>query len=155
MEVNVILVTSFERWLKTLGYAPSTVYGSTRYVRDFFFYLKAAEVTSLEAIQPTAISGYYQHLQTRANKRQSGSLSNSYITSNINAVRRFSRYLQETGKPFFEVALKTKPDRGTAKTILTPAEVRALYSACGSDILGIRDRAILGIYYGSYLCSEN
>jgi Site-specific recombinase XerD len=148
MEISVVLIASFEKWLKTLGYAPSTVYGSTRYVRDFFFYLKAAEVTSLEAIQPTTINGYHQHLQTRTNKRQNGGLSSSYITSNINAIRRFSRYLQETGKPFFEVALKAKLDRGTAKTILTPAEVKAFYSACGSDTLGIRDRAILGIYYG-------
>lgn len=148
MEISVVLIASFEKWLKTLGYAPSTVYGSTRYVRDFFFYLKAAEVASVEQIQPATVSAYHQHLQTRANQRQSGSLSNNYITSNINAVRRFSRYLQETGRPFFEVAVKAKPDRGTSKTILTPSEIKALYSACGNDTLGIRDRAILGIYYG-------
>jgi len=40
MEINVILTESFEKWLKTLDYAPSTVYASVRYVNDFFFYLK-------------------------------------------------------------------------------------------------------------------
>jgi len=33
-------------------------------------------------------------------------------------------------------------------TILTRAEIGALYKACGNDFLGIRDRAVLGIYYG-------
>jgi integrase/recombinase XerD len=148
MEINVILKESFEKWLRTLGYAQSTVYVSVRYVNDFSFYLKSIEVNNLEAIQPTAINGYYKHLQTRTNKRQNGSLSNNYITGNINALKRFSRYLQETGKPFFEINIKTKPDKETPKTILTTKEIKTLYKACSNDILGIRDRAILSVYYG-------
>jgi len=154
MEINVILTESFEKWLKTLGYAESTVYQSVKYTTDFFFYLKSIEVTNLEAIQPAAINGYYKHLQTRTNKRQSGSLSNNYITSNINAIKRFSRYLQETGKLFFEVGIKTNTDKETSKTILTQSEIKALYKACDNrgtelaEVLGIRDRAILSVYYG-------
>lgn len=148
MEINVILSESFEKWLRTLDYAPSTVYASVRYVNDFFFYLKSSEISSLEAVQSEAISGYYKHLQSRINKRFNGSLSNNYITSNINAIKRFSRYLQETEKPFFEVGIKTKQDKETNKTILTQAEIKALYKACSNDVLGIRDRAILSVYYG-------
>jgi integrase/recombinase XerD len=148
MEINNLLVQGFEKWLKTLEYAESTVYLSTRYVGDFFFYLKTLEITSLEQIQPATLNSYYKHLQTRINKRQPGSLSQNYITSNINAIKRFSRYLQETGKPFFEVTIKTKPDKETPKTILTREEIKALYKACDNSILGIRDRAILSIYYG-------
>lgn len=148
MDINVILSESFEKWLKTLEYAPSTVYASVRYVNDFFFYLKSSEITNLEAIQPQTLTNYHKHLQSRKNKRQNGSLSNSYITSNINAIKRFSRYLQETGKPFFEVEIKTRPDKETSKIILTQSEIKALYKACDNSILGIRDRAILSIYYG-------
>jgi integrase/recombinase XerD len=148
MEINVILTESFEKWLKTLDYAPSTVYASVRYVNDFFFYLKSSEISNLEAVQHEIINGYYKHLQTRANKRQNGSLSNNYITSNINAIKRFSRYLQETEKPFFEVSIKTKTDKETSKTILNLKEIKMLYKACGNDLLGIRDRAILSVYYG-------
>jgi integrase/recombinase XerD len=56
--------------------------------------------------------------------------------------------LQETEKPFFEVAIKTKQDKETNKTILTQSEIKALYKACSNDVLGIRDRAILSVYYG-------
>jgi len=148
MDINVILSESFEKWLKTLEYAPSTVYASVRYVNDFFFYLKSSEISNLEAIQPQTLTNYHKHLQSRKNKRQNGSLSNNYITSNINAIKRFSRYLQETGKPFFEVEIKTRPDKETSKTILTQSEIEALYKVCDNSILGIRDRAILSIYYG-------
>ena len=148
MEINVVLSKSFEKWLKTLEYADSTVYASVRYVNDFFFYLKSTEITHLEAIRPETLTNYHKYLQNRKNKRFSCGLSDNYITSNINAIKRFSRYLQETEKPFFEISIKTRQDKETTKTILTQNEIKALYKACDNDILGIRDRAILSVYYG-------
>jgi integrase/recombinase XerD len=151
MDINVILEGSFEKWLKTLGYAGSTVYGSTRYVRDFFFYLKTRKIIEIEAINHEVLEGYYKYLQKRRNKRRTGGLSDNYISSNFNALRRFSRYLQESGKSFFEVSVRIRPDKESPKIILTSEEVKTLYKACGSDYLGVRDRAILSIYYGSGL----
>jgi integrase/recombinase XerD len=148
MDINVILEGSFEKWLTTLGYAGSTVYGSTRYVRDFFFYLKTCKITQLEAINPGVLADYYKYLQKRRNKRRTGGLSDNYMNSNFNALRRFSRYLQETGRPFFEVTVRIRPDKENPKIILTSEEIKTLYKACGSDYLGSRDRAILSIYYG-------
>ena len=155
MEINDLIPQSFERWLTTLGYAKSTVYLSVHYINDFFFYLKSIDMTSLEQIQKATIEGYHKHLQTRPKKNQAGGLSNNYITSNINALKRFSCYLEQTGRTSLEISVKTTPDKQTIKTILTPWEVKALYKACGStgntelaEVLGIRDKAILSIYYG-------
>ena len=39
----------------------------------FFFYLKKNEIASIEEIQTETINNYHKHLQTRKNKRQSGS----------------------------------------------------------------------------------
>ena len=72
MEINVILSESFEKWLKTLEYAESTVYASVRYVNDFFFYLKSSGISGLEAVQPETIHNYYRYLQARTNKRHNG-----------------------------------------------------------------------------------
>jgi integrase/recombinase XerD len=147
-EINNILQTGFEKWLKTLGYAQSTVYLSVKYAGDFFFYLKTIEISSLEEIQAETIKGYRSYLQTRKNKRQPGSLSNNYIISNINALKRFSKYLHETGKANLEIKLELQAEKENIKIILTQSEVKALYKACDNDILGIRDRAILSVYYG-------
>lgn len=148
MEINIILSESFEKWLKTLEYAESTVYLSVRYVNDFFFYLKTLEITTLEQIHPGTINKYYKHLQTRPQKKQPGGLSQNYIVSNINALKRFSKYLQVTGKGNLEITLQTPVNKETPKNILTQAEIKALYLATDNSSLGLRDRAILGIYYG-------
>jgi integrase/recombinase XerD len=148
MEINETLPKSFEKWLKTLGYAESTVYLSVRYVNDFLFYLKSFDIASLEQINTSMVEIYHKHLQTRPQKQKTGGLSNNYITSNINALKRFSRYLQETGRKSFEITIKASPDKETPKTILTPEEIKSLYQACDNDVYGIRDRAMLSIYYG-------
>lgn len=160
MEINNGLIESFKKWLKTLEYAPGTINISVRSVTDFFFYLKTNKVSNINQIQSITLKAYYNHLQTRKNKRQPGSLSENTITVNINSLKRFSLYLQKTGKPFFEVSIKTRPDKETIKTILTTEEIKNLYKACDdgypinngnrefAEVLSIRDRAVLSIYYG-------
>jgi integrase/recombinase XerD len=148
MEINIVLAQSFEKWLKTLEYAESTVYLSVRYINDFFFYLKSKDITSLEQIEAKTITGYYKYLQTRTQKKQTGGLSQNYIVSNINAIKRFSKYLQVTGKGNLEITLQTQVNKETAKTILNQEEIKAMYQATDNTDFGLRDRAILGIYYG-------
>jgi integrase/recombinase XerD len=148
MGISVIITEDFERWLRAIGYAESTVYGSVRYLRDFLEWLEPTPIKEISQITPEVIRTYHNYLQQRANRRQGGSLSENYIVSNINALKRFSRYLQETGRATLEVDLQLRVIAMETKTILSMKEVRSLYRACGNDILGIRDRAILGIYYG-------
>jgi len=142
------LLKSFEKWLSTLEYAESTVYVSTHYLRDFFTYLEQSGINELQEINKTVIEIYHEYLQTRKNKRQPGGLSQNYITSNISALRRFVKYLQVTGKDVFEISLRTSVEKEKIRLVLTRAEVASLYNACGNDALGIRDRAMLAVYYG-------
>jgi len=142
------LIKSFEKWLIVLGYAQSTVYGSVHYAGDFFKWLESNKINGLKQINGQVLKGYYQYLQNRKNKRFSGSLSNNAIISNINTLKRLSKYLQETGKANIEIKLSLQAEKETTKIILTKAEVQALYKACSNDYLGIRDKAILSIYYG-------
>jgi len=155
MVISVILTEGFERWLITLGYAQSTVYASANYVRDFSHWLMTIPVKDLDQVDSTVIRAYYKHLQNRKSKRGSGSLSDNYIISNINALRRFSRYLNETGKGHLEIDIRPQRVSQAEKTILTMEEIKAMYRVCGAgarkdfaEIFGTRDRAILSIYYG-------
>lgn len=148
MEITGVLNQDFKKWLNTLGYAESTVYASTNYVRDFFKWLDKTPINDLNQINKQVIKTYHEYLQKRRNKRQSGSLSNNYIISNINALKRFSKYLEQTGKASIEIDLGLQTEKTNTKIILTQAEIKALYKACSNDYLGIRDRAILSIFYG-------
>ncbi len=148
MNINVILEKNFEKWLKTLGYAQGTVLASTRCISDFFFYLELSGITCIEQITPRVISSYYSYLQIRPSKRQTGALSQNYITANINAIKRFNRYLQQSENHFFEIPVKATPDKQPPRDILSPREIRSMYNACTGDYIGIRDRAILAVFYG-------
>jgi len=148
MKLNIVLKNNFEKWLNTLGYAESTVYASINYLNDFFFYLKTNEIETLEQIKPETLRLYFNYLQKRKNKKQSGGLAVNTIISNINALKRFSKYLQQTGKADLEINLSLTAEKTNTKTILTKAEISALYKACTNDYLGIRDKAMLSIFYG-------
>ncbi len=139
---------SFEKWLQTLGYAESTVYGSVNYLRDFTRWLEIKGIKRLEQITKTTVKDYHNYLQTRKNKRQTGSLSTNYIISNINALKRFSRYLQMTERADIEIDLQIRSGQIQKKSILNLAEIKALYKSCENNHLGIRDKAILDVYYG-------
>ena len=148
MEINNLLKESFEKWLDTLGYAQSTVYASGNYIRDFFIWLLENKIYELNQINGKVTHDYYNYLQTRGHKNQNGGLSNNYIISNINALKRFSKYLQETGKANIEIKPSLKAEKSNTVTILTKAEITALYKACSNDYLGVRDKAMLSIFYG-------
>jgi len=143
----LLLLESFRRWLSTLEYAPGTVYVSVNYVRDFLIFLESRQESARE-ITPAIVQQYCRHLQSRANKRRGGALSANYITSNLNALRRLSRYLVVSGHPGLEVPPAPPVDKEPFRAIFSVGEIAALYRAAGSDSLGARDRAMLGIYYG-------
>jgi integrase/recombinase XerD len=148
MEINVVLLKGFKKWLSSLGYADSTIYCSTKYVSDFFGWLKKNGLQELEQINSQTVEQYHFFLQTRKNKRLPGSLSSNYIIGNINALKRLGRYLQVTGKTPIEIGVRPLPDQSLRKTILTKQEIQALYQICDNNPLGIRDRIMLDIYYG-------
>jgi integrase/recombinase XerD len=155
MVILVILEESFEKWLRTMGYASSTVDASTRYVRDFLEWLQMQSIKDLDQVDGQVINTYYRYLQSRKNKRQAGSLSVNYIINNIDALKRFSRYLQETGRGRLEINLRLRTTPAVSmKAVLTREEIMAMYAACRTGkedlegMLAMRDRAILGIYYG-------
>ncbi len=150
-----LLEKGFENWLRTLSFAESTVYGSPAYLREFFHFLEQNHIDDLDHVNKSHIRAYLAHLGQRRNRRRGGGLSVNYQTSNINALKRFGRYLRETRKQNLEVDLKLPQEKQTAKTILTQAEIQALYKACSVmdyrwkyAMIGLRDRAMLGVYYG-------
>ena len=144
------LIKSFKEWLIVLGYAQSTVYASTNYVRDFFIWLENNKIYKLKQINKKHLENYKNYLEKRKNKRKTGGLSQVYIFSNFSSIRRFSRYLQLTGKDSFEIniSLPKAEKMNINLEILSKAEIKAIYKACSNDYLGIRDKATLSIYYG-------
>lgn len=142
------LESGFASWLETLGYAKSTVTGSPALVREFFFYLENKQVLSLEQVTGPVIKDYFAYLGQRKHTRKSQGLSIQTIRNNYCALRRLGKYLRETTQGNLEVSLTLPKAPQQIKTILTRKEIGELYHATGQTALGIRDKAMLSVFYG-------
>ena len=142
------LEESFGEWLRLLNFEQSTVKYAPRKVREFLCWLEQQQTTELSAVTKQVIENYFEYLKERRNNRRKGKLSRNYLRTHITALRKLARYLRETGRESFEVDVKLPGKARNIKNIFTLSEIKALYNACEGDVLGIRDRAMLAVYYG-------
>ena len=149
MNVQFIrLVESYKEWLATLGYARSTVTGSPRYVNAFFFYLELKKIFTLTEITSLVIKDYFIYLSARKNQNKAGTLSLNSLRSNLGALRRLGKYLRETEQGNLEISVQLPESKIQVKEILSREEISLLYQSTDQSILGMRDKAMLSVYYG-------
>ena len=142
------LETAFGKWLRTLNFEPTTVSYNPVRVREFFNWLEKQGVTTVTQITKPVVLNYFDYLKSRKNQTRSGKLSKNTLRTHQQSLRRFTRYLRETGQDSFEVDIQLQGRTRNIKTIFTTGEIKALQTACDSDVLGLRDRAMLAVYYG-------
>ncbi len=142
------LESAFGEWLELTGYGESSIYNMPHCVREFFHWLESQN-KFLERVSSSDIDAYFFHLSRRRKQRgRTGALRTGYLHKHLQALRQFSRYLRETGQPFFEAEIKLPEQSYQVKTVLTRSEISSLYEACDGSPLGLRDRAMLSVFYG-------
>ena len=145
---------AFQEWLKVMGYAPNTIYSLPLHVREFFHWLEQKCDLSrpfektLENVVPSDIELYFFHLKTRTCTRKTGAMSVNNLHKHRQALKRLSYYLKETGQAFLEIDITLPKQQRKLKEILTKAEIQQLYDRCDRTPLGIRDSAMLALFYG-------
>jgi site-specific recombinase XerD len=104
----------------------------------------------LDGLTREGVEAYLSHVAAQPNERRGGALSASYVEKHRQALRLLARMLRESGGSALDV-----PPRARHRAlplpqveVLTRAEVSALYAECASDVLGLRDRALLAACYG-------
>jgi len=142
------LELSFKDWLQTLGYAESTVYSMPIQLREFFYFLELQNLNRLHQLQPNHIKNYYKYLTERTNQRKAGGLSNSYLCKHLQTLKNFSKYLKETGQGLIEIDIRAPEQQRNIKSILTKSEIKQLYQASDETPIGLRDKAMLSVFYG-------
>ena len=150
---------SFAHWLQTLGYSKSTCYNLPNQLQGFFYFLEQRQLVAIDSVTPALVEAFFEELQSRSNARKLkirgssglGKLSSAHLKKYVQALRKFSEYLQHTGYAYsFTVPSLKLVKMASNKTItfLAKTDIEALYAACSHDVLGIRDRAMLSLYYG-------
>jgi integrase/recombinase XerD len=144
-----ILEKGFKSWLATLGYAESTVYGHPRQLREFLVWLEQKEITIIKEVTPQLTADFIRYFKGRANQRRAGGLSIAHVNKQIDSLNKFFKYLNNTGQYTQNIQLKKQKEEEIKKReILTKQEIQQLYNATDNSPIGMRDRAMLAVYYG-------
>ncbi len=147
-----LFVANFKEWLDILGYAESTVYYLPNHLKEFFYYLENKKINNINYITAETVKNYYQQLQQRANERQNGALSKSYLNKHQQALKKFKEYLQNHNHKGIQIHLKSETNPTEERVnILSIAEVKELFEATEfshtKPRFKLRDKAILTILY--------
>ena len=143
-----LLFTGFAEWLQLLNYSPLSVPGLTFSIKNFLQYQEENNKIRLEQLTATDANNFIIFLQNSIGKRTQKKLSNNHINKYIQALKLFSRYLRETGRSNTGFNLCRLEEEKNKPIWLTTNEVQALYEAIKDTVLGIRDKAMLAIFYG-------
>ena len=136
------------QWLKLLGYSKQTGYTIPTHLREFFYWLEQNQASSLEEVSKAHIEGFLEYLQQRENLKKGGVLSPAHLNKYIQALNLLSKYALQTSQYSLNLQLHRFKKEAALPLVLSREEVASLYKACEATPLGIRDKAMLSIYYG-------
>jgi integrase/recombinase XerD len=148
-------VESFAGWLEAIGYSKSTTEYSPRILKEFFTWLTKHDIHSIEHITAEHTEAFIEYNKTRPKKQGEGSISASHINRYIDVIRKFNEYIRKTQN--IEIPINTERlDEGERKKriVLPENEIKLLYDVTDETPFGIRDRAMLSVYYGCGLRKE-
>ncbi len=142
------LELDFKEWLALLGYAENTVYNMPLFMREFFHWLENGEVKRVQEINAQHVHDFIFHLKERPHATHGGKLSSGHVNKYHQALVLLSQYVRQTNRGDFTVETQRMPETRHIPDILTAAEVKELYKATDGSVLGLRDKVMLGIFYG-------
>ena len=143
-----LLLQSFTEWLQLFNYSPLSIPALARSVHEFLQYQELNNKTLLEQLAATDATGFIELLQSQTGQRTGRPLSNGHINKTIQSLKLFSRYIRETGRSIVGFTLQRLEEKRNKPAWLTKEEVQKLYDTISDNILGIRDKVMLAIYYG-------
>jgi len=143
-----LLLQSFTEWLQLLNYSPLSIPGLTTALKDFLEYQEATGKLLLEQLTATDANHFIEYLQTKVGERTKKQLSNNHINKYIQSLKLFSRYIRETGRSIVAFTVERLEEEKNKPAWLTKQEMQQLYEAIPETVLGIRDKAMLAVFYG-------
>lgn len=144
----ILLLESFTQWLQLLNYSVFSIPALNGTVQNFLLYQEATGKMMIEQLMAGDANNFMDLLQSKISRRSGKPLTNGSINKHIQALKLFSRYIRETGRSNVGFALQQLAETRTIPVWLTIAEVGQMYDAIENDLLGIRDKAMLAVYYG-------
>ena len=138
---NKELLQGFTTWLIRLNYSKKSVQERSRQLETYLNWRKQNPNQNIE--------NYSKWLHDKSLKLKT-------ITGYIGALKLCNRYLENHGRePIMTIKVHIGKDLETSRNILSEEKIKKLYESCNDDLYGMRDRAIIAVFYGCGLrCRE-
>jgi len=143
-----LLLHGLKQWLTVLGYSELGIPSILQAVQQFMIWLQANDIHVLGQLQATHANEYMKQEQQRLGHRTGRPLSTAHLNKQIQALVLFSKYLRETGKYHTGFNVQRLDEKRPLPVYLTKAEIQQMYEVTADNVLGMRDRAMLAVYYG-------
>jgi integrase/recombinase XerD len=129
-------------FLQNLGFSNGVVYDYKHRLADFFDWLENQGISQVFLLNQTHIENYFEHLQTRPNKRRTGGLSVSHLNHNFSAIDKFLEYLHTQGMATSPTPtnyrLSVDKELNISKiTVFTQTEIKALINQIPNSFLDL------------------
>ncbi len=138
------IITQYREYLNTLNYSDIVCYNSPNQIHHFLLYSNVR----VQRISKKHVDEFIQHLQTSISKRTKRKRTNIHINSYIISLKRFSTFLLHIHNLNVSTEHLTYLENDSKqKTILTTDEIKRLFEVCDNTKVGLRDKAMLSLYY--------
>jgi site-specific recombinase XerD len=144
----ILLLQSFKEWLQLLNYSGFSIQPLTNSVADFLLYQEGNNKLVLEQLTAADASEFMLQLQQQTGVRTKKQFSSGHINKQIQALNLFSKYIRESGRSDTGFSLPRLEEIRGKPSWLTKAEIKQLYEVIPNSVLGIRDKAMLAVFYG-------
>ena len=146
---------SFKEWLQVINLSETSIERLPKQLQEFFDWSNEKEINTLEQITRQHVNAFYGYMKYERKHKRTGTLLNpKTLNSYIRTLKLFAHYLEETQQGNLPVNLMYEKGETRIRQILTIDEVQLLYQSTSEDHYGIRERAILSVYYGCGLRSS-
>jgi integrase/recombinase XerD len=146
------ILSAFTDQLKVKNYSAKSIAAYSGHLAGFFAYLKSQGIGDIRQVNKGAITAYL--LSLREYKTSEGRpYSTSTMCLKVRAVKRLFEYLEKANVVLINPAedvKEPKKERRLPRVVLTSEEARKILDVPNlSTMAGIRDRAILEVFYST------
>ena len=154
-------LNQFKEYLATLGYSRSAQINYPMAVAEYLFYLESERISDFSFSTEQTTKNHFECLSARKNRKKSGALSNVYLNSHLNGLKRFQKYLHSLHNEYLPLTVERLLNETPLPLVLTRAEIEQLYQGASQNkkrSFSLRDRTLLHLCYGCGLrkseCSQ-
>jgi integrase/recombinase XerD len=138
----------YTNWMKLLNYDNHSCQSNPVMVERFLQWMTEHEARTIEDITTQKVKAYFEVLSQQISNKTGEVLSINTLRTHLTAIKRLAKYLQSTDQGNIDIAVHYKGKSNHKIEVLTRQEIDQIYEAADDSLLGMRDRAMIAIFYG-------